>query len=147
MEENLYDISGLDPQSSREQIRQVLISLKTTQQQRKEKEKDLALWTHRVELAQKAGKPELAQEAQNKAQDLQNQIQGLLGEEKELEKGIDIMKGQLPGLDAQGELTIDPEALLAQLENLTGPSDSPAEALKDTEAEAALAELKKKMGL
>jgi hypothetical protein len=55
------------------------------------------------------------------------------------------MKDELQRLRAKPELSLDPEALLAQLEAVTGPPDTVSGKIKDTEADMELEKLKKKM--
>ena len=140
-----YDLTGLDRDTARDIVVQVVTSLKHTTAQRIAKEKDLEVWKQRVRLAAEKGRADLQAEAVTRVGDLEFEIDGIRAEETELERGVSRMKWQLGQLEREPALSVDAEVLLSQLDNLGGERDELADKFRKEEADAALEALKKSM--
>ena len=71
--------------------------------------------------------------------------QGKAEEETVLMVKVGVLKEKLAALRLRGELKVDPDALLAELQTLSGPRDRLAEDLKEEEASQMLSELKRRL--
>jgi hypothetical protein len=140
-----YDITGLDAQSAKEILFQVIKSLKTTTAQREKLEMELTVWQGRVRLAVENGKSDLQAQAQTRVGDIEFQLDSLRAEEAELVRGVDQMKRQLKLLENQPELSVDAEALLFQLDQIAGERDELADTFREEEGNALLDKLKEDM--
>lgn len=139
------DIDGLSPRDAREYVLHFITSLKQTQAQRRQLAGELAGWKRRVALASEQKKPELQAQAQLRLDELSQREAELAEEEKVLMVKVGVLKEKLAALRLRGELSLDPDALLAELQTLTGPRDRLAEDLKEEEAGRMLAELKRRL--
>ena len=140
-----FDLTGLDLQSAKEIIVRVIRSSKETTAQRVKLENELGVWQGRVRLAVENGRSDLQAEAQTRVGDLEFQLEGLRAEEAELLRGVDRMKRQLALIENTPELSVDPEALLMQLEQLAGERDELSEAFREEEGNELLEKLKQEM--
>jgi hypothetical protein len=66
-------------------------------------------------------------------------------EEESLGRKVALLKKKLQAIRARPSLAVDPDALLQQLQSLTGEPDALSRQLREQEAQAALEELKRKM--
>jgi len=140
-----FDLNGLDPQSAREVVLNVIRSLKETQSQRIKLEADLDLWERRKALAAERGRSDLQAEAQVRLDDIQYQLGGLRAEEAELVRTVDRLKQQLRTIENGPQPLVDTDQLLAELELLGGERDELSEKLREEEANALLEQLKRDM--
>lgn len=139
------DLTGLDQQSAREIVVQVIKSLKQTSAQRTKVAGELEMWRKRVSLAAEHGKSDLQAQAQTRVDDLTFQLEGLQAEEHELIRTVDRLKRQLRDMEQEPRLSVDTDALLTQLEILGGERDELSDAFRETEADALLEKLKQEM--
>jgi hypothetical protein len=140
------DLSGMDAQGARGYVLDFIRSLKETERQRTAKEEELRLWYARVELAQKAGRSDLAAAARTRTERLLTDVESLRSEERDLRRKIGILKEQLRARERELSRSIDSQALLAQLTMLTGETDHTERSIEEAAAELELDELKKKLG-
>lgn len=140
------DIDSLDYGSAREYVLAFLTTHKQTQRERAIAEEELVQWEHRVKLAGSRGEPQLKKTAGQRAAELRERVARLIGEERELKRKVAVLKQKLQVLRLQASFAVDADALLAQLSLLAGEPDTLGRALKEQEAQAALEELKRKLG-
>jgi hypothetical protein len=139
------DLGGMDRETAREYVLAFITTLKETEHAREQAEQEKALWEGRIGLARSKNEELLATQAEMKVNEIDARLSQLKAEEAELRRKVNFMKDELQRLRATHELTLDPEALLAQLEMLTGKPDTTAKKLRETEAGMELEELKKRM--
>lgn len=139
------DLGGMDKYAASEYVLAFATTMKETQKVRAACEKDLALWTERVKLAQSKNEEALAAQAQAKVDEISAKLASLKQEEAELRRKVSFMKDELARLKSKPELSLDPEALLAQLEMVTGKPDTTSKDINKEAAALELEELKKKM--
>ncbi len=155
MEQRPEDLLGMSPEDARAYIVAHLATLKLTEKKKAELEAELAKWMGRVELARNKGAEDLAREAEKTAERIRADLTAIQSEAAELMSQIETMRRQLPGLAAR-QRTIDPDLLEQELLIATGrlPGDEDvaeternlAKLEKESQAAAALAELKEKLG-
>lgn len=139
------DIEDLGPEDARQYVLHFITSLKTTRAQRRKLADDLKLWRRRVALASEKKAPDLEAEAVRRVGELEAREAELAAEERDLSLKVEILKEKLAALRPRAEMQVDADRLLAELQILAGPRDNLAEALKDTEADRLLAELKERL--
>ncbi len=140
------DIDFLDQASAREYVLSYLAALRQTQKQRAIAEEELALWVHRVKVAENRGEPQLRKSAEQRAAEARAQVERMRAEERDLRRKASVLKEKLQVLRIRASLSVDADALLAQLQMLAGAPDRLSAELKEQEAQSALEELKKKHG-
>jgi len=140
------DIDSLDYGSAREYVLSFLVTLKQTQRQRAIAEEELFHWEHRVKLAESRGEPVLKKTAGERAAELRERTARLAGEERELKRKVAVLRQKLLILRGRASFAVDADALLAQLTMLAGEPGSLDQAMKEQEAQAALEELKRRLG-
>lgn len=140
-----YDITGLDPQSAKEYVLAAITTLKATRDKRSELERELDLWTKRVELAKEHGKENLISDAEKRKIEITSDLDRIKAEEAELHGGVIRLKGQLKLILNQPELSVDADLLAAQLEMMDEERDDLADKFREEEANDALAKLKAEM--
>ena len=140
-----FDLTGLDSQTAKQIVVQVIQSLKATTAQRVKLDREAELWRNRVKLAQEKGRADLQAEAQTRLGDVEFQLDSLKAEERELIRTVDRMKQQLKVIEGQAEMSVDTDQLLAQLELLDDDKDELAEEFRKQEADALLDKLKEDM--
>jgi hypothetical protein len=139
------DIDFLDFDSAREYVLAFITTLKRTQRERAVTEEELAIWQRRIKLAEDRGEQVLQKAAEAKAAELAATCARLRAEEAELAAKVDVLKQKLRALRIRSTLTVDADALLAQLSLAAGELDALKDKLKDQEAQSALEDLKRKM--
>ncbi len=139
------DLGGMDRETAAEYVLAFITTLKETERARLQAEQSKALWEGRMGLARGKKEELLATQAEMKVNEIAAQVTQLKAEETELQRKVNFMKDELQRLRSKTELSLDPEALLSQLEAVTGPPDTTAEKMKDTEADLELEQLKKKL--
>jgi phage shock protein A len=149
------NLSGMNPAAAKEYIYNFITTLKLTEKQISDLDGELAKWRSRIELAKSKERPELAAEAEKELERLAVKQRQLAGEAESLKSQIEEMRRQLPLLAAR-ERSIDPDLLEQELLMAAGrmPGDEEKarnerqfkDLEKDAAAEAALSELKAKMG-
>jgi predicted RNase H-like nuclease (RuvC/YqgF family) len=139
------DIDFMDFDSARQYVLAFITTLKETQKERGVTEEELALWQRRVKLAAGRGEQVLQKAAEEKVAELAAKQSRLLAEEAELARKTDVLKEKLRRLRIRSTLTVDADALLAQLSMLAGEPDTLKRDLQQQEAQSALEELKRKM--
>jgi chromosome segregation ATPase len=117
----------------------------------------IGTWRSRIDLAASKGQAELAEAAKAKAEELEAQRASLALEKEGLSRDLSRLKERIPYLKSR-QRSIDPDRLLAELQAMTGDileAEPGATAALDAElektekqsrAEDALAELKRRMG-
>jgi phage shock protein A len=140
------DIDFLDFESAREYVLAFITTLKKTQKQRAVAEEELEHWRRRVKLAEARGEPVLKRGAEQRVTELEARCKQLYQEELDLKRKVDVLKEKLKATKIRSSLQVDADALLAQMQMLAGEPDRLQEDLRNTEADQALQELKKKMG-
>ena len=140
------DLHGLEPEAAREVVAGYLQSAQELRRQLQSARGQEALWQKRTALARQAGDAALAQRAEARRQEARAARERLTAEEFELSVVIDRLKAQLKRLqDAPALSGIDAEALLADLQSISGEPDPTADALKDLQTEQELRELKRRL--
>jgi hypothetical protein len=139
------DLGGMDRQTAAEYVLGFASTLKETQRARETAEQEKALWEGRVKLARSRNEELLATQAQMKVNEIEGKLATLKVEETELRRKVAFMKDELQRLKTKPELSLDPEALLAALEAVTGKPDTTSRRIKETEADIELEKLKKKL--
>jgi hypothetical protein len=139
------DIDGLGPEDARQYVLQFIISLKKTRSRHRELSEQLATWRRRAALAAEKQALDLEAQARLRVDELTAREAALAREESALTVKVDILKEKLSSLRLRGQMQVDADALLARLQQLAGPRDRLAEALKDEEADQLLAELKERL--
>ncbi len=138
-----YDISGLDAKTAREYVLAAITALNATRQKREELERDLELWSKRVELAQEHGREDLLESATVRLGEIRAYLEKIRAEEADLEGGVIRLKGQLKMILNQPELEMDTDQLVAMLElDDVHKPDELAEKFREEEANEALRKLK-----
>lgn len=139
------NLQGMDPKDAKQYVLAVITTLKQTQRKRESLEQELDTWTRRRDLAQEKGEDELALRAGMKVDEIGSQVDALREEEAQFQSEIRALKQQLHHLEHTAQLTVDPDALLAQLEMVAGEVDETAEKFKEEETNLALERLKQKL--
>jgi phage shock protein A len=153
--EQPLSINGMDLSSAKEYIYGFISTLKLTEKQIQNLDIELDKWNSRIELAKSKMHPDLVLEAEKEVEMIKNKRQQLTVESKELKFQIEEMQRQLPLLAAH-ERSIDPDMLEQELLITAGYLPGEEESVrknrlfnkmeKDAAAEAALSQLKAKMG-
>jgi phage shock protein A len=112
---------------------------KTIEEKRLSRDK----WEKRVELARNSGRKDLEQAAGKEAASLDFEIQQLEVEEASLLKEVEEARKSWKKARISEGLSVDAEALARSLEEMAGPADP----IGEEEADSALEELKREMGL
>ena len=141
-----YDITGLDANTAREYVLAAVTALNETRKKREDLERDLELWSKRVELAKEHNREELLESANTRLIEIKTYLDKIKSEEAELQGGVIRLKGQLKLILNQPELEVDADQLVAmlELEDLHKP-DELAEKFREEEANEALEKLKLEM--
>jgi phage shock protein A len=145
----------MDVSGAKEYLFGLFSTLKLTEKSIQDLDVELDKWNSRVELSRSKGHPDLALEAEKEVELLKNKRQQLTLETNELRSQIEEMRQQLPLLAAR-ERSIDPDLLEQELLITAGYLPGEEENVrknrlfekmeKDAAADAALSELKAKMG-
>lgn len=140
------DLEGLGPKEATEYVLAFITTLKQTEKALEAAQEDTNLWTRRVSLAQSKGDAGLAAQAMARLSDATAKQSKLEAELADLKATVSVLKEKLVRIRMAGVKLVDADLLLAQLEMLVGKKDELAHTMKNEEANAALEELKKKMG-
>lgn len=138
------DLNGLTPQAAKKYVVDHIAALKQTQNQRKKVAEELSTWRGRVQLAREKGREDLVEKAQQVADETEAKLRQLYSEERELEMDVMDLKQKLSSLEKKPSMSVNTEALLAQLQQVVGERDELAEAMKDAELDVELEKLKNK---
>ena len=149
------NLSGMTPDDAKEYIVNFISTLKLTEKQIQDTADEIAKWQQRTELAASRGQTELAQEAEKEVNRFTERKSALTAESELLKKQIEEMRRQIPLLAAR-QRSIDPDLLEQELLMAAGylPGDEEKarnerlfrDMEKNQAADAALEELKSKMG-
>ena len=139
------DIDSMDPASAREYVLSFISTLRGIQKERAGLERELDLWEKRAKLAEEKNEQILLEGAEDRVQELKEKMAGLAAEEGGLRRKVSILKEKLKNIETRPNLSIDAEALLAQLKSVAGEEDKLEKELKEKEADQALKELKKRL--
>jgi hypothetical protein len=139
------DIDFLDYEAAREYVVSFIAALKRAQKERAIAQEELALWERRVKLAESRAEPILKRGAEERVRELRAKTGRLLDEEASMRRKVDVLKEKLKALKVRSAMSVDADALLAQLQMLAGEPDTLSEALRDAEASQALDQLKRKL--
>jgi ribosomal protein L29 len=140
------DIEGLGPKEAADYVLAFITTLKQTEKAVAASEEEVSLWTSRVALARSKGDEALAAQAEARLTQAAEKKAALEAERAELKAKVSVLKGKLARLRMTGGRSVDADLLLAQLEMVVGKKDELSRTMKDEETQAALDELKKKMG-
>ena len=122
--ENETDLTGLDPAAAREYVLGYVTALRITAKKRQRMEASLKTWEGRVKQAADAGNLTLRDAARNEMERIQDGLGRVAAEETELSAQVEVMKRHLKGMQHGPVVNADAEALLAQLQSLTGEPDT-----------------------
>ncbi|HEQ71259.1 MAG TPA: hypothetical protein ENN69_02120 [Spirochaetia bacterium] len=139
------DLSGMDKTTAFEYVVGFATTLKETERARRAAEEDLGRWKERIRLAEEKNETKLAAEAVRRSAEIETKLAGLKREETSLRRKVSFMKDELHRLQGKPELSLDPEALLAQFEMVLGEPDTTLKKIKEEEAALELEKLKRKM--
>ncbi len=143
------DLTGLDPAAAREYVLGYVTALRITAKKRQRLEVSLKTWEERVKQATDAGNDTLRAAARNEMQRIQDGLGRVASEESELTAQVAVMKRHLKSMQHGPVVNADAEALLAQLQSLTGEPDNLKDDLDrlgaEQRADAELAALKRRM--
>jgi phage shock protein A len=150
MDQNI-NLSGMAQDDAKRYILAHITDLNLLKQKIQTVAADLETWKSRVALAESKALPDLKASAEAQVSAIAANLAALSTEAQALERDIDAMKSQLPGLAAR-ERRIDPDRLEVELQMATGEFDHPGQAavereVKATEADDALARLKASLGM
>ena len=140
------DLEGLGPREASEYVLAFITTLKQTEKALEAAQEDTNLWTRRVSLAQSTGDAGLAAQATARLSDATAKQAKLEGELADLKAKVSVLREKLVRIRVTGARLVDADLLLAQLEMVVGKKDELAHTMKNEEANAALDELKKKLG-
>ncbi len=142
---NDTDLSGMTPEAAREYVLAFIKSLKETQRQRQKLTEELNHWNMRIELAEREGRQDLAEQASSRVRSIREDLDQLTKEEEGLKAKVEVLKENLRQLPSGWQPSVDAEMLLAQLEMLLGERDETEEQLQQMKIQSRLEELKRKM--
>ena len=147
--ENETDLTGLDPGAAREYVLGYVTALRLTAKKRQRLEAALHTWEGRVKQAADAGNATLRDAARNEMQRIQDGLGRVAAEESELSAQVEVMKRHLKSMQHGPVVNADAEAMLAQLQSLTGEPDTLKSDLDrlgaEQRADEELAALKRRM--
>jgi phage shock protein A len=153
--DDIGDLSGMTLSSAKEYIRGFITTIKLNEKKIAGLETEADTWRRRVELALAQKATDLILEAEHQVMDAESKAETLRSETAELRRQVEKMVRQFPGLAAR-ERSIDPDLLVQELLIAAGlnPGDEErislerkfADLEKEVAADAALAELKSKLG-
>ena len=143
------DLTGLDPAAAREYVLGYITALRITAKKRQRLEVSLKTWEERIKQATDAGNDTLRAAARNEMQRIQDGLGRVASEESELTAQVAVMKRHLKSMQHGPVVNADAEALLAQLQSITGKPDTLKADLDrlgaEQRADAELAALKRRM--
>lgn len=143
------DLTGLDPGAAREYVLGYITALRITAKKRQRLATSLKTWEERVKTAVDAGNTTLRDAARNEVQRIQDGLGRVAAEERELTAQVEVMKRHLKSMQHGPVVNADAEALLAQLQTLTGEPDTLKSDLDrlgaEQRADAELEALKRRM--
>ena len=122
--ENDTDLTGLDPGAAREYVLGYITALRITGKKRQRLEASLKTWEERIKQATEAGNTTLRDTARNEMQRIQDGLGRVAFEESELSAQVEVMKRHLKSMQHGPVVNADAEALLAQLQSITGEPDT-----------------------
>jgi len=151
----LEELSRLDYDGAMNLLFAYTTDIKRADKEIEALQKEIALWTSRVSLAEGKGLTELVAGARAQLGQLEAKVADIHASRAEMERDAGRIKEALPGIKAR-ERSIDPDLLQAELSMMTGEALDPEKAKLDRELDALsktdasadpLAALKRKMGL
>ena len=146
---NETDLTGLDPGAAREYVLGYITALRITAKKRQRLEASLRTWEERIKQATEAGNETLRAAARNEMQRIQDGLGRVAFEESELTAQVEVMKRHLNSMQHGPVVNADAEALLAQLQSITGEPDTLKSDLDrlgaEQRADAELEALKRRM--
>ena len=126
---------------------ELITNLKSGEKELEQLSSEKKLWEERRDLATTKGRSDLAEGAGKRLAELDSKIQVLANHLRELGMEIRKARAELKDIEGNPELSLDPTNLLERLEAMGGKVDPLADEIQSTEADSALDELKKEMGL
>jgi phage shock protein A len=157
MDENIDigDLSGMTFPAAKEYIFGFITTIKLNEKKIVGLETEADTWRRHIELAAAREAADLVLETKRQVMDVESKAEALRTETAELRSQVEKMIRQLPGLAAR-ERSIDPDLLLQELliaaglnpgdEDKLGQNRKFIDLEKESAAEAALAQLKSKLG-
>lgn len=147
--ESETDLTGLDPGAAREYVLGYITALRITAKKRQRLEASLKTWEERIKQAADAGNTTLRDAARNELHRIQDGLGRVASEESELTAQVEVMKRHLKSMQHGPVVNADAEALLAQLQSITGEPDTLKSDLDrlgaEQRADAELEALKRRM--
>ena len=137
-----------DSNIEKEFLLSILTSIKQLERKNKNLIDEKSKWENRILLARDAKRSDLESEAEIKLKDVIVQIESINAEKNALKDELIKAKVQLKNAKMDPDLTVNPEALLNQIETMVGESpDNLKDEFDNVQADSALKDLKKQMGL
>ncbi len=139
------DLSGMSPEDAREYVLRCATQLHSIKRERAQLRKSFEEWERRARLAQEAGRTELYDEALSQCRAFTEKHEALGVEEAELAHDVAVMKENLRSVNIAGERTVDPDALLRNLESVVGEHHALENEMRSAELDVELEALKRKL--
>lgn len=139
------DIESMKPEDAREYVLAYITAWKRLQKEIGVLQEQIQRWDSRVKAARERDESLLASSTQGQVEKLKSELEIRRREEETLGRKVALLKKKLQAIRARPSLAVDPDALLQQLQSLTGEPDALSRQLREQEAQAALEELKRKM--
>jgi len=140
----LFDLTGMSPSDARDYVISLTAHLKQAEAELGAADEEVKLWASRIVLADEKNLVELKSQAEAKRVEAVDRRTKLELEVWEFRDGVEKLKKQLLLLPLT-QRTVNTDALLDNLATLGGPLDQVTPTLKRTEADDALAALKKRL--
>jgi len=140
----LFDLTGMSPADAKDYVFSLATHLKQVEAEIGTIKTEQTRWQERAALAERQGLAQLRQQAVDQANTLAAKQAERETEAEEFRAGLDQLKKQLLLLPLT-QRTVNTDALLESLTQLSGPVDHVTPAAKQAEADEALAALKKKL--
>jgi len=139
------DLSGMDTEAAQEYVLSFIASLKQLQKQITDLGLELKGWQERILFARQRNREDLALAAQSKVKELQQKMDTLLAEERDLGFKVKEMMENFKKLKAGFTFSVDAEQLIAELTMAVGEKDTLSAQFKEEETLSELEKLKAKM--
>lgn len=142
--EDDFDLDGLSEKDAAAYVAGFIASQKQAETDLNAAEEELTLWKKRTALATERGETDLARQSLARAEEAHQSVVKLRAEKRDLDFRVTELKSRLSRVKKQPEFSVNAEALSDQLAGIVGDHET-AESVRQTEAELALEELKRKM--
>ncbi len=139
------DLGAMRPEDARDYVLAYVTAWKRLQKEIGVLQEQILLWEGRVKAARERSEPQLATSTRDQVEKLKGELEKRRTEEEDLSRRVSLLKRRLKSLRVHPGLSVDPQALLAQLQVLLGETVPIDGALREQEAQAALEELKRRI--